>query len=148
VTAQLMDTLEAEPEVRERLDVPLRHGLLAGEYLLWMSAYLDQDFRTFDFYRGMVEAWHFLTQESDNRVLFDVLDRTQAGGASTLAAMDAPLFGCFLAFEHSNAAEPRSLPECRQIRGDDAENVQSLMAISRKMGKDPTLSERNKFERF
>ena len=30
MTAQLMDTLEAEPEVRERLDVPLRHSLLAS----------------------------------------------------------------------------------------------------------------------
>lgn len=148
VTAQLMDTLEAEPEVRDRLDVPLRHGLLAGEHLLWMSAFLDEDFRTYDFHRGMVDAWHFLTQESDNRVLLDELARAQGPGSARLAATDSPLFDCFVAFERSDAAEPLSVPECQKLQTDDADNIRSLMAISRKMGKDPTLSEANKFERF
>jgi len=148
VTAQLMDTLEAAPEVRDRLDVPLRHGLLAGEHLLWMSAFLDEDFRTFDFHRGMVDAWYFLTRESDNRVLFAELSRALGGAPAPLAEMNAPLLDCFLAFELSDEAEPSSVAECRSFKSPAEINIQSLMAITRKMRKDPSLSDQNKFERF
>ena len=148
MTAQLMDTLEAEPEVRERLDIPLRHGLLAGEHLMWMSAFLDEDFRTYDFHRGMVDAWHFLTQESDNRVLFDELARVPGAASTPLVAMNAPLFQCFLAFEQSDVAEPSALPACQNLKGAEVDNIRSLMAANRKIVKDPTISEQNKFERF
>ncbi|HZH77330.1 MAG TPA: patatin-like phospholipase family protein [Archangium sp.] len=146
--AQLMDTLEAEPDIRERIDVPVRHAPLAGEYLLAMSAFLDEDFRTFDFHRGMVDAWRFVAKESDTRVLFDVLARATPEAPPTTVAVDSPLFECFLAFEHSQGDEPAELPACSRLQGADSRNILTLMAVSRKMVRDPTLSQSNKFERF
>ncbi|MGZ3461279.1 MAG: patatin-like phospholipase family protein, partial [Archangium sp.] len=148
MNAQLMDTLEAEPDVRERLDVPIRHTPLAGEYLLAMSAFLDEDFRTFDFHRGMVDAWHFVEKESDTRILFDELARAAPNAPPITVAVDSPLFACFLAFEQSDVDEPGALPACGQLQREGSKNILSLMAVSRKMRKDPTLSESNKFERF
>ncbi|MFL5353247.1 patatin-like phospholipase family protein [Archangium sp.] len=146
--AQLMDTLEAEPDVRERIDVPIRHAPLAGEYLLAMSAFLDEDFRTFDFHRGMVDAWRFVAKESDTRILFDELAHANPEAPPTTVEVDSPLFECFLAFEQSKADEPAALPACGQLHGEDSRNILSLMAVTRKMGKDPSLSQSNKFERF
>lgn len=146
--AQLMDTLEAEPQVRERIDVPVRHTPLAGEYLLAMSAFLDEDFRTFDFHRGMVDAWHFVTKESDTRILFDELAHANPEAPPATVQVDSPLFECFLAFEQSDADEPATLPACARFQQEDGGNVLSLMAVSRKMGRDASLSQSNKFERF
>jgi predicted acylesterase/phospholipase RssA len=146
--AQLMDTLESEPEVRERIDVPIRHAPLAGEYLLSMSAFLDEDFRTFDFHRGMVDAWHFVAKESDTRILFDELAHANPEAPPTTVSVDSPLFECFLAFEQSDASEPAALPECGRLQTVENGNVLTLMAVSREMGKDPSLSQSNKFERF
>ncbi|HEY0096168.1 MAG TPA: hypothetical protein VGB96_17705, partial [Archangium sp.] len=146
--AQLMDTLEAEPDIRERIDVPVRHAPLAGEYLLAMSAFLDEDFRTFDFHRGMVDAWRFVAKESDTRVLFDVLARATPEAPPTTVSVDSPLFECFLAFEQSGADEPATLPACGRLQEENSQNILSLMAVSRKLRKDPTLSLSNNFERF
>ena len=148
MNAQLMDTLEAAPEIRERMDVPVRHAPLAGEHLLAMSAFLDEDFRTFDFHRGMVDAWHFLTRESDTYALFNALTHLNPGQRPVAAAVDSPLFDCFLAFEESDAEEPGTLPECSRLQGEERENILSLMAVSRKLLREPTLSKSNKFERF
>ncbi|HZH17564.1 MAG TPA: patatin-like phospholipase family protein [Archangium sp.] len=148
MSAQLMDTLEAEPQVRERIDVPIRHAPLAGEYLLAMSAFLDEDFRTFDFHRGMVDAWHFVSKESDTRILFEELAHANPEAPPTTVRVDSPLFDCFLAFEQSDADEPAALPACGQLPAEESQNVLTLMAVSRKMRKDPTLSLSNNFERF
>ncbi|KFA91927.1 patatin-like phospholipase family protein [Archangium violaceum] len=148
MSAQLMDTLETEPEVRERIDVPVRHAPLAGEYLLAMSAFLDEDFRTFDFHRGMVDAWHFVSKESDTRILFEELAHANPEAPPTTVGVDSPLFACFLAFEQSVADEPATLPACGQLQTEESQNVLSLMAVSRKMRKDPTLALGNNFERF
>ncbi|HEX5749682.1 MAG TPA: patatin-like phospholipase family protein [Archangium sp.] len=148
MSAQLMDTLETEPDIRERIDVPVRHAPLAGEYLLAMSAFLDEDFRTFDFHRGMVDAWHFVSKESDTRILFQELAHANPEAPPTTVGVDSPLFACFLAFEQSVADEPATLPACSQLQTEESQNVLSLMAVSRKMRKDPTLSLSNNFERF
>ncbi|HYO60259.1 patatin-like phospholipase family protein [Archangium sp.] len=148
MSAQLMDTLETEPDIRERIDVPVRHAPLAGEYLLAMSAFLDEDFRTFDFHRGMVDAWHFVSKESDTRILFEELAHANPEAPPTTVGVDSPLFACFLAFEQSVADEPATLPACSQLQEENSQNVLSLMAVSRKMRKDPTLSLSNNFERF
>jgi len=146
--AQLMDTLEGEPGIRERLDVPIRHAPLAGEHLMAMSGFLDEDFRIFDFNRGMVDAWHFLTKESGTHVVFDELAHTQPGAKGWEIPVDSALFQCFLAFEQSDADEPGALPQCSGLQTEESTNVQHLMAVSRKLRKDPTLSQQNKFERF
>ena len=148
MSTQLMDTLETEPDIRERIDVPVRHAPLAGEYLLAMSAFLDEDFRTFDFHRGMVDAWHFVSKESDTRILFEELAHANPEAPPTTVRVDSPLFDCFLAFEQSDADEPATLPACGQLQEENSHNVLSLMAVSRKMRKDPTLSLSNNFERF
>lgn len=148
MSAQLMDTLEAEPEIRERIDVPVRHAPLAGEYLLAMSAFLDEDFRTFDFHRGMVDAWHFVSKESDNRILFEALAQANPEAPPMTVDVDSPLFECFLAFERSEADEPGALPACGRLQTEESRNILSLMAVSRKLRRDPKLSQGNKFERF
>lgn len=146
MNAQLMDTLEAEPDIRERLDVPVRHAPLAGEYLLDMSAFLDQDFRTFDFHRGMVDAWHFLTRESDTHAVFALLPQHTQGRSAV--RVDSPLFECFLAFEASEAATPGTLPECSGLTTPESHNILALMTASRELKHDTSLSRSNKFERF
>ncbi|WP_375766846.1 patatin-like phospholipase family protein [Archangium gephyra] len=148
MSAQLMDTLETEPDIRERIDVPVRHAPLAGEYLLAMSAFLDEDFRTFDFHRGMVDAWHFVSKESDTRILFQELAHANPEAPPTTVGVDSPLFACFLAFEQSGADEPGTLPACARLQEENSQNILSLMAVSRKLRKDPTLSLSNNFERF
>jgi predicted acylesterase/phospholipase RssA len=146
--AQLMDTLEGEPEIRERLDVPIRHAPLAGEHLMAMSGFLDEDFRIFDFHRGMVDAWHFMTKESPTHVIFDELAHTNPDAKGWAIHVESPLFACFLAFEQSEASEPGTLPACSQLQTPESGNIQHLMAVSRKLRKDPTLSQANKFDRF
>ncbi|MFY0569782.1 patatin-like phospholipase family protein [Archangium lansingense] len=148
MSAQLMDTLETEPEVRERIDVPVRHAPLSGEYLLAMSAFLDEDFRTFDFHRGMVDAWHFVSKESDTRILFEELAHANPESPPTTVGVDSPLFDCFLAFEQSDTDEPATMPACGKLQTEESRNILSLMAVSRKLRRDPTLSQSNKFERF
>jgi predicted acylesterase/phospholipase RssA len=148
MNAQLMDTLEAEPEIRERLDVPVRHAPLAGEYLLDMSAFLDQDFRTFDFHRGMVDAWHFLTRESDTHAVFALLPQDSTPQRRSAVHVDSPLFECFLAFETSEAATPGALPECGGLTTHESRNILALMTASRELKNDTSLSRSNKFERF
>ena len=113
-----------------------------------MSAFLDEDFRSFDFHRGMVDAWHFVSKESDTRILFEELAHANPESPPTTVGVDSPLFECFLAFEQSVADEPTALPACGRLRTEESQNVLSLMAVSRKMRKDPTLSLSNNFERF
>jgi hypothetical protein len=113
-----------------------------------MSGFLDEDFRIFDFHRGMVDAWHFLTKESGTHIVFDELAHTTSGAKGWEIPVQSDLFGCFLAFEQSDADEPGTLPACSQLQSEESGNVQHLMAVSRKLRRDPTLSQQNKFDRF
>jgi predicted acylesterase/phospholipase RssA len=49
--------------VGPRLSVPVRHMPIAGEQLAHFNAFLEHDFRDFDFYAGMADAYEFVKKE-------------------------------------------------------------------------------------
>ena len=102
---ELMDTLEREPSLYASIEIPPRREPVAGAYLLEFMAFAEDDFRVFDFFTGMVDAWHQLAQSS---LAFQVLEAAGQGPALE----QAPEFDCLLAWRlyrlNSAGAPPTS----------------------------------------
>lgn len=121
--AELLTTIEndASHEVKGRIDVPLRRWPITGSYLLNFLAFLEKDFRRFDFFMGMADAKEQLDE-----------DATHAGlGREGLSATVFPAskeLACVLAF--------RAQVHAREGAGVDAHlhdlsnNVQSMRDLT------------------
>jgi hypothetical protein len=118
---ELMDTLEREPSLYAGIEVPPRREPVAGAYLLEFMAFAESDFRVFDFFTGMVDAWQQLAQSS---LAFQVLEA--AGKGPVLE--HAPEFDCLLAWRTHRlmnaGAPPRSA--CAGV-GNDPTNLDPLL---------------------
>jgi patatin-like phospholipase len=73
---QIMDALEREPTMYAGLEIPPRRVPVAGAYLMEFLAFAEDDFRVFDFYTGMVDAWQQLAESS---LAFQVLQAVGQG---------------------------------------------------------------------
>jgi predicted acylesterase/phospholipase RssA len=92
---QIMDALEREPTMYAGLEVLPRHAPVAGAYLMEFLAFAEDDFRVFDFYMGMVDAWQQLAETS---LGFQVLEVAGQGPAF----VHAPELDCLLAWRQAS----------------------------------------------
>jgi hypothetical protein len=113
--AQLTNTAEQYPFVRRaredwtepRLTVPERHMPITGEQFLHFMAFMERDFRVFDFYVGMADAHTHLARESC--LYSSATEGCDASG--DLARLDAalreanPLYACMRAYYDSDVFE-------------------------------------------
>jgi predicted acylesterase/phospholipase RssA len=88
---QVMDALEREPTMYDGIEVLPRRSPVAGAYLMEFLAFAEDDFRVFDFYMGMADAWEQLSRTS---LGFQVLEAV--GGGPTFK--NAPELDCLLAW--------------------------------------------------
>jgi hypothetical protein len=101
---ELTDVIEREAGLATSLEVPPRRVPVAGAYLMEFLSFAERDFRVFDFFTGMVDAWRQLAETS---LVFQVLAQT--------APIDfdgkAPEFDCLLAWrthQLTNTGPPSS----------------------------------------
>ncbi len=130
--AEVMDAIETEPGLAGGLQLPAVEMPLASTYLAAFMGFFEQDFRVFDFYMGMADAWEYLRTSSDT---FRVMSVTGA-----LAPVQAPLFDCFTAYreavDRGHDLDPATLAACRGIAAskDPRErNAFTLLEVSRDM---------------
>jgi predicted acylesterase/phospholipase RssA len=106
--AQLTNTAEQYPFVRRarndwtmpRLTVPERHMPITGEQFLHFMAFLERDFREFDFNVGMADAYAYLARES---CLYspdsDGCDESgEIGRLDAALRQENPLYSCMRAY--------------------------------------------------
>jgi len=149
--AQLTNTAEqfsfvrrvGEDWTRPRLSVPERHMPITGAQFDHFMAFLERDFRIFDFYVGMADAYAFLEQEE---CLF-APEATPCKSSEGLRRLDAalkdtnPNYRCIRAYYDSEESrvleriDTAQLPEeCRTLRevvcdepGDTEESVSTFL---------------------
>jgi hypothetical protein len=88
---ELLDALEREPTLVEDIEIPPRKVPVAGAYLMEFLAFAEKDFRIFDFFVGMVDAWEHLAETS---LAFQVLRGVDDGPTF----VDAPELACLMAY--------------------------------------------------
>jgi hypothetical protein len=112
--AQLANTAEQYPFVRResadwtepRLSVPERHMPITGARFDHFMAFLERDFRVFDFYVGMADAYVHLERER----CMAAADDTPCGGDDDMRQLDAelktvnPYYQCMRAYYDSDTA--------------------------------------------
>jgi len=91
-TAELMDAIAREPTLQAGIEIPPRRMPVAGGYLMEFLAFAERDFRVFDFFSGMVDAWLHLAGSS---LAFQVMAAT---GETPTFDDQAPEFDCLLAW--------------------------------------------------
>jgi len=91
-TAELMSAIEREPTLYAGIEIPPRRVPVAGAYLMEFLSFAEQDFRVFDFFTGMVDAWQQLASTS-------LVFQAMAGANQTPALTGgSPEFRCLLAW--------------------------------------------------
>lgn len=88
---ELTDVIEREAGLATSLEVPPRRVPVAGAYLMEFLSFAERDFRVFDFFTGMVDAWRQLAETS---LAFQVLAQTSPIDFDG----KAPEFDCLLAW--------------------------------------------------
>ncbi|MBW2540672.1 MAG: patatin-like phospholipase family protein [Deltaproteobacteria bacterium] len=113
--AQLTNTAEQFEFVRRekpnwgepRLSVPQRHMPITGEQFEHFMAFLERDFRIFDFYVGMADAYAHLEREA----CFDAPEGASCQPGANLRQLDAalkegnPNYRCIRAYYESDASQ-------------------------------------------
>jgi predicted acylesterase/phospholipase RssA len=91
--------------VEPRLSVPERHMPITGAQFANFMAFLERDFRIFDFHVGMADGFEYLEGES----CVDAQDRESCAASAEVVALDAalkasnPLYSCIRAHYESEA---------------------------------------------
>jgi len=91
-TAELMNAIEREPTLYAGIEIPPRRVPVAGAYLMEFLSFAEQDFRVYDFFTGMVDAWQQLASTS---LVFQAM--AAANQTPTFTA-GSPEFRCLLAW--------------------------------------------------
>lgn len=91
-TAELMNAIEHEPTLYAGIEIPPRRVPVAGAYLMEFLSFVERDFRVFDFFVGMVDAWEQLASTS---LAFQAMAVANQGPA---VSANAPEFRCLLAW--------------------------------------------------
>ena len=108
---ELMDALEREPTLYAGLEIPPRRVPVAGAYLMEFLAFAEEDFRVFDFFTGMVDAWQQLAESS---LAFQVLQAADQGPVFD----NAPELDCLLAWRAHQLTNTGAPPSgaCAAVR--------------------------------
>ena len=130
-TAELMEALAREPTLQAGIELPPRRVPVAGAYLMEFLAFAERDFRIFDFFSGMVDAWLNLAGRS---LAFQVMAAT---GEAPGFDGRAPEFDCLLAWRTHQLADGGAAPAdaCAAVgrRENDPvlrDNLQALIHAS------------------
>ena len=118
-TAELMNALEREPTLYAGIEIPPRRVPVAGAYLMEFLSFAEQDFRVFDFFTGMVDAWQQLASTS---LVFQAM--TVANQAPTFTG-GAPEFRCLLAWRAHQlvGAPPPGDDACAAVGQDPVDPI-------------------------
>ncbi|MBI5508648.1 MAG: patatin-like phospholipase family protein [Deltaproteobacteria bacterium] len=159
--ARLLESLQVDDSILKQLEVPIRKTPLASEYFANFFGFMEKDFRRFDFYVGMVDAWQHLTSGQS-------LALQHMGGAD-IVKIDSNLFHCLRELRsHDTERERRAqrpiepdvfLPEaCAEAlqHGDaearqSAKNVLAVSRATRRLRYSTTVyayTDANRFKRF
>ncbi len=96
-----MNAIEHEPTLYAGIEIPPRRVPVAGAYLMEFLSFVERDFRVFDFFVGMVDAWEQLASTS---LAFQAMAAANQGPA---VAAGAPEFRCLLAWRaHERTSAP------------------------------------------
>lgn len=113
--AELVATIEGDSTLSARVDVPPRRAPITGGYLLNFLAFLEEDFRRFDFFMGMADASQFLGATNASNV--------PRLGLKSLH-VDSPEFDCVVAFrKEPGAPSADAVPACHKLLTDSAEDA-------------------------
>lgn len=118
---ELIQSLEDNP----RRELPGRGAPVAGEHLAHFFAFVERDFRRFDFYQGMVDAFQHV---KNHPLIPDVANETRE------VPIQSATFECFLAYRKAlNTVVPQNAPpdlpaSCRRDQVDD--NMAALLRAS------------------
>jgi predicted acylesterase/phospholipase RssA len=118
---ELVRSLEEDPQ----REIPGRGAPVAGEQMAHFFAFVEEDFRRFDFYQGMVDAFHHVK----NHPLF-----TDSKAETREMPIRSAMFECFLDYRQLLTAQvpqsaPPALPATCQSPGFDA-NIGALLKAS------------------
>jgi predicted acylesterase/phospholipase RssA len=99
-------------------EVPARGMPVAGQFLAHFGAFLEEDFRIFDFYQGVVDA----QENAEKHLLLN----------PALAPVESPIFTCFRAYRtltdaSGPEADPPALPAAC---GEVSPNLKALLLAS------------------
>jgi predicted acylesterase/phospholipase RssA len=118
--AELLSAIEDDPDLalspiedfgtrherRSRLFVPSRRAIPASAWFVNFLGLFEEDFRSFDYYLGMLEARHNVSMAFPEE-----LENFEALG---LPSVNAPLFDCFLAWDQASAGFSRLVPRSEE----------------------------------
>lgn len=121
--AELVSTLEENEgtDLQKRIEVPLRREPVLGSYLFNFLAFLDADFRRYDFFAGMADAHAYL----------------EGRPGVVLPEVDSPEFRCVLQVRASPDVKPQDLGRlsaCAALTpGQATKNLIALLQATRQV---------------
>ncbi len=125
--ADLLSTIEEDPTIRDRIEIPVRAAPVMGSYLLNFFAFFDEDFRRYDFYAGMSDAMDALNAPDGQAT------RLRAAGFDASVRVTSRAFDCLRAFRSMRTAKPAGdLPVCKDVFGSnpvDAVHNRNFIAL-------------------
>jgi hypothetical protein len=101
----MIDTLQSDPDVWAQLEIPRRNMPVAGEHMLAFFAFLEKDFRIFDFFSGAVDAFQHLAGSS---LAFQFMNKVHHP-----VEVASPPFACMLAWRTTISETPAGAPARR-----------------------------------
>lgn len=135
-SSQLLSTFEQDPELRSRIETPIRPHLLAGEYIFSMSGFFDSSFITYDFYQGMLAARSWLAGRLGSaEATADVVEEVDKA-----IKKSSQRYQCLLDIaEQDMRSNPASVPSCRALSDDtanyDGKLNRNLFALTRALAR-------------
>ena len=115
--ADLLTTIQEDRDIRNRIDVPVRRAPVYGSYLLNFFAFFDEDFRRYDFYAGMADAYEMLESPPGQAT------KLRALGVGVHVDVESKAFDCMLKVRRSHAGSARELPECQGVFDGDPDGA-------------------------
>ncbi len=115
---QLTESLEKGSVKKLERRIPGRRMPVTGDFLGHFGAFLDQDFRRFDFYQGMADAHDFLGERSGN-----------SGDRHIVEKLDSRTFTCFHDYRQRIGPQtpvPAPPPSCQGV----SSNLLALLQTS------------------
>ena len=117
--ADLLSTIQEDPSLRGRIDVPVRNAPVMGAYLLNFFAFFDEDFRRYDFYSGMADAMEALEGPDGQATKLRTL------GLDVTVHVDSQAFECVKGFRAARPI-PKSAKDIRACANVFEENADSV----------------------
>ena len=116
----------------DNLFMPQRRPALASDHLLAFSGFLDERFRQLDFYLGMLDARHFIT-ETDWKRASRQEDHSYEAAREVDHAIESDRFHCLAKLDRLSAgfSQEFQIKDAERICGETLEAARPLVGILR-----------------